>query len=50
MTIIVRHVGERWTVEVGGRLVGEASSEANAEALIANLDRGQKWVSSWRFC
>jgi len=50
MTIIVRHNGDCWTVELNGKVVGEANTEANAEALVAELRARQPWVASWRFC
>ncbi len=50
MTIIVRNLGDRWTVEVNGQIVGQANTEANAEAIVAQLRNRQHWVASWRFC
>jgi hypothetical protein len=49
MTIIVRHSGDNWTVEVDGNVVGQANTEANVEALVATLRGKQPWVASWRF-
>jgi hypothetical protein len=50
MTIIVRHIGDHWTVEIDGNVVGQANSEANAEALVAASRAKPSWVASWRFC
>jgi hypothetical protein len=50
MSIIVRHTGDHWTVEVDGSVVGEANTEANVEAIVATLRAKQTWVASWRFC
>ena len=50
MTIIVRHKGDFWTVELNGTVVGEANTEANAEALVAALRAKDPWIASWRFC
>jgi hypothetical protein len=50
MTIIVRNVEGSWTVEVDGKVVGQANTEANVEALVATLGKEQAFVASWRFC
>jgi hypothetical protein len=49
MTVMIRQVGAGWIVEVAGRKIGEASSEAAASAL-AEKWKAQAWVASWRFC
>ncbi len=50
MTIIVRNIGDSWTVEVDGNIVGQANTEANVEALVSSWRAKQPWVASWRFC
>jgi hypothetical protein len=50
MIVIVRNYGDRWTVEVDGRVVGQENSEDSVQALIATLAPKQQWVPSWRFC
>jgi len=49
MSATVRNAGHQWLVEVDGKLIGTASTEAEALLLAEQYTAQRKWVASWRF-
>lgn len=49
MSVTMRQAGNEWLVEVHGKSVGTASTEAEARVLADQLITKRKWVASWRF-
>ena len=49
MSVTMRQAGDEWLVEVHGKPVGTASTEAEARALADQWTAKLKWVASWRF-
>jgi hypothetical protein len=49
MSVTIRQADGEWFIEVQGKPVGTASTEAEARVLADQLIAKQKWVASWRF-
>jgi hypothetical protein len=49
MSVTVRQAGNEWLIEVHGKPVGMASTEAEAHVLADQWIAKLKWVASWRF-
>jgi hypothetical protein len=49
MSVTIRQAGNEWLIEVHGKPVGTASTEAEAHVLAGQWIAKLKWVASWRF-
>jgi hypothetical protein len=49
MSVAIRQAGNEWLIEVHGKPVGTASTEAEAHVLADQWTAKLKWVASWRF-
>ena len=49
MAVTIRQAGNQWLIEVHGKSVATASTEAEARVLADQWAAKLKWVPSWRF-